>query len=68
MPKYLMTIRLEMTDEVEAGTPEEAFMILSNDAMAGGDWDYNYEIIDDDESEDNNAADRTANTGRRYAV
>lgn len=51
--RYLMTVKLEITDEVEADTPEEAFMILSNDAMAGGDWDYNYEIIDDDESEDN---------------
>ena len=54
MPRYLMTVMLEMTDEVEADTPEEAFIILSNDAMAGGDWDYNYEIIDDDESEDKN--------------
>ena len=52
MPKYFMTITLEITDEVEADTPEEAFMILSEDAMAGGDWDYNYEIIDDEESED----------------
>lgn len=52
MSRYWMTVTLEMTDEVEADTPEEAFMILSNDAMAGGDWDYNYEIID--ESEDKN--------------
>ena len=52
MPKYLMTVTLEMEDEVEADTPEEAFLILSEAAMSGGDWDYNYEIIDDDESEE----------------
>lgn len=46
MPKYLMTVYLEMTDEVEANTPEEAFKILSEDAMSGGSWDWNYEIID----------------------
>lgn len=32
MPIYWMTVTLEMTDEVEADTPEEAFVILSNDA------------------------------------
>lgn len=48
MPKYYMTVRLEMTDEVEADTPEEAFAILSNDAMAGGSWDYEYDIIVDE--------------------
>ena len=42
-----MTVRLEMTDEVEADTPEEAFAILSDDAMAGGSWDYEYDIIDE---------------------
>lgn len=52
MPKYLMTVTLEMTDEVEADTPEEAFEMLSNDAMAGGSWDYNYEIIDEEEWEE----------------
>lgn len=48
MPKYLMTVSLEMTDEVEANTPEEAFEILSEDAMSGGSWDWKYEIIDDE--------------------
>lgn len=58
MPKYLMTVTLEMEDEVEADTPEEAFLILSEAAMSGGDWDWCYEVID--ESEDDNAVDGTA--------
>lgn len=49
MPKYRMTVTLEMTDDVEADSPEEAFLELSNDAMAGGSWDWNYELIDDEE-------------------
>ena len=48
MPKYLMTVCLEMTDEVEANTPEKAFEILSEDAMSGGSWDWNYEIIENE--------------------
>jgi hypothetical protein len=52
MPKYLMTVYLEMTDEVEADSPEEAFIQLSNDAMAGGSWDYTYEEIEEEETEE----------------
>lgn len=48
MPKYLMTVCLEMTDEVEADSPEAAFIQLSNDAMAGGTWDYTYEEIEEE--------------------
>lgn len=48
MPKYKMTVILEMTDIVEADTPEDAFIELSNDAMAGGSWDYTYEEMDGD--------------------
>ena len=51
MPLYQMTVTLEMTDFVEADSPEEAFEILSGDAMSGGSWDYNYEVIDNDDDE-----------------
>lgn len=43
--KYWMTVTLEMSDEVEADSPEEAFEILSTDAMSGGTWEYTYEEI-----------------------
>ena len=36
MPLYRMTVTLEMTDDIEADSPEEAFAQLSEDAMAGG--------------------------------
>ena len=48
MPRYYMTVYLEKTDEVEADTPEEAFEILSGNAMTGGSWDYEYDVIDDE--------------------
>lgn len=51
MPLYQMTVTLEMTDFVEADSPEEAFEILSEDAMSGGSWDYNYEVIEEDDDE-----------------
>ena len=38
--KYLINVMLEMEDWVEADSPEEAFEILSNDAMSGGDWQW----------------------------
>lgn len=51
MPLYQMTVTLEMTDFVEADSPEEAFEILSEDAMSGGSWDYNYEVVEEDDDE-----------------
>lgn len=48
MPFYKMTVTLEMTDYVRADSPEEAFQILSDDAMSGGSWDYSYEEVDED--------------------
>lgn len=36
--KYWVEVELIMADEVEANSPEEAFEILSTDAMNGGDW------------------------------
>jgi ABC-type nitrate/sulfonate/bicarbonate transport system substrate-binding protein len=38
--KYLINVILEMQDWVEADSPEEAFEILSNDAMSCGDWQW----------------------------
>ena len=48
MPFYQMTVTLEMTDYIRADSPEEAFQILSDDAMSGGSWDYSYEEVDED--------------------
>ena len=48
MPFYKMTVTLEMTDYVTADSPEEAFQILSHDAMSGGSQDYSYEEVDED--------------------
>ncbi len=36
--KYWVEVELSMRDEVEADSPEEAFEILSTDAINGGDW------------------------------
>ena len=52
MPIYRMTVTLEMTDDIEADSPEEAFQILSDDAMAGGSWDWTYEELDEDNDSD----------------
>lgn len=49
MPFYKMTVTLEMTDYIEADSPEEAFQILSEDAISGGSLDYNYEELDEDD-------------------
>ena len=45
--KYLIDVMLEMEDWVEADSPEEAFEILSNDAMSGGDWQW--DVLDEEE-------------------
>ena len=47
--KYLMRVVLELEDEVEANTPEEAFLILSDCAISGGDWGYTYKEITESE-------------------
>ena len=52
MPKYYITVTLEMSDYVEADSPEEAFEILSDDAMRGGSWDYTYEEVEVNEDDD----------------
>lgn len=50
--KYLMRVVLELEDEIEANTPEEAFSILSDYAISGGDWRYSYKEITETESEE----------------
>lgn len=50
--KYWMSVCLVMEDVVEADSPEEAFEILSDSAISGGDWSYSYKRIDDAESEE----------------
>lgn len=46
---YNITVRLEMNDFVEANSPEEAFEILSTDAINGGSWEWYYEEIEEEE-------------------
>ena len=45
---YYVTVKLEMSDYVEATSPEEAFEILSTDAINGGSWDWYYKEVDED--------------------
>ena len=45
---YYVKVRLEMDDYVEANSPEEAFLILSEDAMSGGLWEWTADAVDDD--------------------
>ena len=55
MPKYHVWVCLEMEDDVEADSPEEAFIQLSNDAMAGGTWDYRVDEIEEVEGSGDDA-------------
>lgn len=52
MKKYKVYVCLETTDIVEAESPEEAFIQLSDDLMTGGDWQWEAEEIEDDEEEE----------------
>lgn len=45
--RYLINVMLEMEDWVEADSPEEAFEILSDDAIKGGDWQW--DVLDEEE-------------------
>lgn len=46
--KYWVEVELTMADEVEADSPEEAFEILSTDAISGGDWLWSATKIEED--------------------
>lgn len=41
--KYWAEVTLTMSGEVEADSPQEAFDILSDAAISGGDWGFYYE-------------------------
>lgn len=47
--KYWVEVELIMCDEVEADSPEQAFEILSDAAMQGGDWLWSCTPIEDEE-------------------
>ena len=49
MKKYFVRVILEMEDEVEAETPEEAFEIVSDNALGGGDWQWDVEEVESEE-------------------
>lgn len=48
MPTYRVHVILEMEDDVEADSPDEAFEILSDDAIGGGDWQWTAEEVEND--------------------
>ena len=50
--KYWISVCLVMEGEIEADTPEEAFEMMSDYAISGGDWSYSYKRIDETESEE----------------
>lgn len=46
--KYDMHVELILDDIVEADTPEEAFQILSDCAISGGDWYWSYKEVEEE--------------------
>lgn len=46
---YLVKVCLEMEDYVEANSEEEAFQILSDDAMSGGTWEWTAELVEEEQ-------------------
>ena len=50
MKRYRVYVRLEAEyDDIEAENEEEAFIIASDYAMDGGDWQWDCEEIEEDE-------------------
>lgn len=49
MKKYKIYVCLESTDIIEAESPEDAFLQLSDDLIAGGDWQWTAEEIEEGE-------------------
>ena len=47
--KYWVEVELIMSDEVEADSPEQAFEILSDAAISGGDWLWSCTPIEDED-------------------
>lgn len=52
MSRYKVFVRLEAEyDDIEADSEEEAFVIASDSAMQGGDWQWDVEKLDDEVTE-----------------
>lgn len=48
---YRVWVRLETEyDDIEADSPEEAFLIASEAAMSGGSWQYTAEPVESEET------------------
>ena len=52
MPMYEVWVRLEMEGIVEADSPDEAFEIMSDDAIADGSWESKVIEIEEDENDE----------------
>lgn len=53
MSRYKVWVRLEAEyDDIEADSEEEAFIIASEYAMDGADWQWDVELLEEDEAED----------------
>ncbi len=52
MGMYKVWVRLEAEyDDIEADSPEEAFIIASDAAMSGGCWQHHEELIEEEQNE-----------------
>ena len=48
MPVYRVHVCLDCTfDDIEADSPEDAFILASDDAMMCGEWEYEVEEVTD---------------------
>jgi len=55
MSRYKVWVRLEAEyDDIEADSEEEAFIIASEYAMDGADWQRDVELLEGDETEEDN--------------
>jgi len=53
MSRYKVWVRLEAEyDDIEADSEEEAFIIASEYAMGGADWQQDVELLEGDEAEE----------------
>lgn len=56
MSRYRVWVRLEAEyDDIEADSEEQAFINASDDAMFGADWQYEVELLEEDEVEEEEA-------------
>ena len=50
--RYQVFVRLEGVYTIVADDEDEAFVIASDYAMRGGDWEYDVDLIEEDADED----------------